>query len=230
MKQWTWVLLISGTLLIIYLLFFYLSSIFRRGSPLYIHLSYYAKPFLRQLRSLGPRLKTLIPKPKLALAKPLGRQTFSKAEAAKPSKLRDVLPKAESVKSTPARKQEEQGTVRKPDTRPGFAGPTTEPFSLTAARQAVKEQRRVWIKYKDHNNYQSEEKVEIYRATAGGLRVWGCSTRKRDSLRRHRVIAWHVLDERFERTPHLEQWASGVGLIDLPEWLEDWLRKREQPR
>lgn len=229
MEQWVWAVLISAALLVVYLLYFYLASLFQRGSPFYITLSYYTKSALRQVGSIGPTLKSWIPK-----SKPKSRPVRSasvleappKTGTKKPSVSPEIPPRTETVRVGPEKRYEEAKNVRKPDTRPGFSGPTNEPFSLAAARQAIKERRRVWVKYRGEERQQAEEKLEIYRATAGGiLYAWFCFKRTRSTLRRKRVISWCVLDERFERTPHLERWVRWKGLTDRPEWVDNLLLK-----
>ena len=239
MEQWVWAVLISAALLVIYLLYFYLSSLLQRGSPFYITMSYYTKSALRQIGSIGPTLKSWIPKPK-PKAKPQPRpvkppsipESPQRTETKKSTVSPEVSSRVEPIRSSSEKRHEESKNVRKPDSRPGFSGPTTEPFTLAAARQAIKEQRRVWVKYRGDERQQMEEKLEIYRATAGGiLYAWFCFKRSRNIVRRKRVISWCVLEERFERTPHLDRWVRWKGFTDRPEWVDNLLLKlkRDQP-
>jgi hypothetical protein len=226
MSPWVWLLLISGILLASYLLFFFLSSVLQRGSPLYIRASYYTKAFVRQILAIGRELVAAPSRPAPpASARPMTPQeTFWKAEFGRP--LEDILPpKAEPVKKAP-----EVRKIRKPDPRPGFARPTTEPFTLAVAQEAVRDRRRVWVKYRHENNAESEEKLEIYRVSGAVFRAWCSVERKRDILRLNGVVAWHVLDERFERAPLVEQWAGEEGLFPMLQRLEVWLRKRRLRR
>jgi hypothetical protein len=135
-------------------------------------------------------------------------------------------PKPEPAKSAPspaATKPAKQPVrrVRKksaPPTRlPAMTAPSSEPLSRQTARQAATERRRVWIKYLDEGRAPIVDKLDIYKATIDGhLLAWFCMKRKRDTFSRHRIVAWQILDETFERSDTLAQWARREAILGIP--------------
>ena len=93
-----------------------------------------------------------------------------------------------------------------------MTAPSTEPFLLRYARQAAQEQRLVWFRYRQPDGQVTEGPVEIYHTTGNGHVMGWCRTRRcRCTFRRDRVLAWQLLDKRFERVHNMEDWAKREG-------------------
>lgn len=280
MEQWMTFVLIAGLILAIYVLYFFLSSMVRRGSLIRIKISYVVRTSLARMKNLFSRSQTEAgptslypkdlpppppdpkpPKPAPAAApqparpvkravKPQSGKGVSKASATDRAPTVSLLsrltgfltsPKAEAepvglspnhleppvvvqparpVQATPPSRsyksamQREAGRAAAHMT--AMTDPSSEPFPVETARQAMHERQRVWVKYKDDHNREAVEKVEIYKVTLGGhLRAWFAFKRKRGTLRRNRILSWRLLDERFEHSAYMEQWARWAGLRSL---------------
>lgn len=203
MNPWVLILAAIAGLILLYALFFYLASIVQEGSPFRIWLSY-----------LGPRIRS-----RLTLYIPR-RNTEEYQRSLYPKDL--PAPKEPDPPKPPApvahpKKPAPTPTSRKPAplpaTLPAMTAPCSDPLPSQTARHAASEQRRLWVKYLNEGNQQVEDKLEIYRATVWGhLHVWFCYKRKRDTLPRDRIVAWQILNEHFERSPAMEQWARRASL------------------
>jgi hypothetical protein len=204
-----WILIIASLvgLILLYAALFYLASLVRQGSPFRIWLSYLGPRIRSRLRlyvptrATEPNQRSLYPKnlepPKPEPAKPAPSPT-----ATKPAKqpVRPVRKKS----APPAR-------------LPAMTAPSSEPLSRQIARQAAAERRRVWIKYLDEGREPVVDKLDIYKATIGGhLLAWFCMKRKRDTFPRHRIVAWQILDETFEHSDTLAQWARREAIFGIP--------------
>ncbi len=228
MEQWVWFVIIPLGLLLIYVLFFYLGSMFQRGSLLRLWLDYYADSIRQALGSLTSRLKTLPPKqaapqeahPLASPAMPNSRPVGPQPASPRPQTMKPVSPKPAASKPAIVKK------TLPPAAKPVMTVPTTEPLPYRIAKKAARERQRLWIKYRNEEDDEEEEKIEIYRAAiGGGLWVWCCFRHTRSILSRNRIVAWRLLDERFERSPHLEQCARWGDLIYLPSWLGRMFQK-----
>ena len=207
-----WILIIASLvgLILLYAALFYLTSLVRQGSPFRIWLSY-----------LGPRIRSRLRLYMPARAtEPSQRSLYPKNP--EPSKPEPTKPARSSAAAKPAKQPVRR--VRKksaPPTRlPAMTAPSSEPLPRQIARQAAAERRRLWVKYLDEGRRQTVDKLDIYRITLGGnLHAWFCLKRKRDTLRRHRIVAWQVLDETYERSPSMEQWARWATLLGISKRL-----------
>ncbi len=93
-----------------------------------------------------------------------------------------------------------------------MTAPNTGPFLLRYARQAAREQRLVWIRYRLVDGPVVEGLVEIYHTTwTGQISGWCRLRRRRCAISIKQILAWQLLDERFERAPNMEQWARWKG-------------------
>lgn len=90
--------------------------------------------------------------------------------------------------------------------------PNVEPFLRRYARQAAREHRRVWLKYRHPNGQVSEGTVEIYHTTwSGHISGWCRTQHRRCTFRRDGILVWQLLDERFERSNTMELWSVWEG-------------------
>lgn len=229
MEQWMWFVIIPLSLLLIYAIFFYLASMLQQGSLLRIRLSYFASSIREKLSTLTSRPKAApsMPIPPSEIRSPASptMPSIPQPVSLKPAPPKPVAPKPAPLKPAIVKEAVKKEAV-KPEVRPSMTVPTTEPLSFQVAKQAAEERQRIWIKYRDEDHRETEEKIEIYRATiGGGLWVWCCLKRTRSTLRRNQIIAWRLLNERFERTPYLEQWARWGELSYLPSWLSKIFQK-----
>ncbi len=93
-----------------------------------------------------------------------------------------------------------------------MTAPSVEPFLRRYAQQAAREHRRVWLKYRHPDGQVSEGTVEIYHTTWSGLiRGWCHTQNRRCTFRRGGILAWQLLDERFERSNNMEAWSEWEG-------------------
>jgi hypothetical protein len=93
-----------------------------------------------------------------------------------------------------------------------MTAPSVEPFLLRYARQAAKERRVVWIRYVEPDKEVIEEKVEIYQTMwNGSISAWCDHQHSRCTFHRSKVLAWQLLDERFEQVPSMGRWAQWEG-------------------
>lgn len=93
--------------------------------------------------------------------------------------------------------------------------PSTKPFPIHYAKQAAREQRLVWVKYQNPDGRVTEGQVEFYRVTWKGEILGWCRTRRcRCTFKRDQVLAWQILDERFDRIRNMEHWARWTSWID----------------
>jgi hypothetical protein len=89
-----------------------------------------------------------------------------------------------------------------------MAAPSAEPFLLRYARQAAREQRLVWIKYRLPGGPAAEGLIEIYHTTWTGQIIGWCRLRRRRcAISKNQILAWKLLDERFEPVHNMEAWA-----------------------
>ena len=207
-----WILIIASLigLILLYAALFYLASLVRQGSPFRIWLSY-----------LGPRIRS-----RLSLYVP-ARTTEPNQRSLYPKNLESPKPEAAKPAPSPAATKPAKQPVRPvrkksvpPASLPAMTAPSSEPLSRQVARQAAAERRRLWVKYLDEGHRQTADKLDIYRVTIGGnLHAWFCLKRKRDTLRRGRIVAWQILDETYERSPSMEQWARWATLLGLSKRL-----------
>lgn len=104
--------------------------------------------------------------------------------------------------------------------------PSTKPFLLRYARQAAKERRVLWIRYREPDGEVMEEKVEIYQTMwNGNISGWCRLQRRRSTFQQDRILAWQLLDERFERVANMEQWAQWEGWSARVRALKGAIRK-----
>ncbi|MEW6543599.1 MAG: hypothetical protein AB1411_08300 [Nitrospirota bacterium] len=217
MSHWIVILAISVGLLVVYALVFYLSSLLARGSLFRIKLSYFFESVLPQPKAGPARSKSD------AAPAPPAPSNRRKAESARPA------PRPEAAAPSPS---EPQAPAPPPPKKQGIVmrrmpKPSAAPFTLRDAREAAASQQRVWVKFTNDFNRDDEDKLEIYRATRGGsLFVWFCYERKRGTLRRNRITAWQLLEERFDRSAHLAEWARWQGLKGLPHRMAALLRRQ----
>ncbi|HEV8540191.1 MAG TPA: WYL domain-containing protein [Nitrospiraceae bacterium] len=93
--------------------------------------------------------------------------------------------------------------------------PSALPFLGRYARQAAREHRRVWIKYREPNGQVIESTVEIYHAIwSGHIRGWCHPQRCRRTFRKDHILAWQFLNEQFERSAGMERWAGWEGWFE----------------
>lgn len=93
-----------------------------------------------------------------------------------------------------------------------MTAPSVEPFLRRYARQAAREHRRVWLKYRYPDGQVSEGTVEIYHTTwSGHISGWCHTQHRRCTFRRDGILAWQLLDERFERSNTMELWSVWEG-------------------
>jgi predicted DNA-binding transcriptional regulator YafY len=91
--------------------------------------------------------------------------------------------------------------------------PTSGPLPPEAAKLAIREQRRLWLRYRDYLGRDITERVEPYHLTwLGTLRGWSVTKSVRRTLASGSVESWRLLDESFQHTPTLERWAKWAWL------------------
>ncbi len=104
--------------------------------------------------------------------------------------------------------------------------PSTKPFLLRYARQAANEHRLLWIRYREPDGEVIEEKVEIYQTMwNGNISGWCRLQRRRSTFQQDRILAWQLLDERFEPVRNMEHWARWEGWSARVRELKGAIRK-----
>jgi len=95
---------------------------------------------------------------------------------------------------------------------PAMTAPGTGPFPRGYARRAVRERRRVWIRYRDPRGEVIERTVEIYRTSlTGHISGWCRAQRSRCTFRRDRILAWQLLNQTFTRSDEMQGWSRWQG-------------------
>lgn len=93
-----------------------------------------------------------------------------------------------------------------------MTAPSSAPFLRRYARQAARDRRRMWIKYREPSGEVIERTVEIYQTTVTGhISGWCRSQRSRSTFRRDRILAWQLLQEQFERSGGMQAWSRWQG-------------------
>lgn len=93
-----------------------------------------------------------------------------------------------------------------------MTAPSSTPFLRRYARQAARQRRRVWIKYREPHGELIERTVEIYQTTlTGHISGWCRAQRSRCTFRRDRILAWQLLNEPFKRSDGMEGWSRWQG-------------------
>jgi predicted DNA-binding transcriptional regulator YafY len=93
-----------------------------------------------------------------------------------------------------------------------MTSPSTAPLLRRHARQAARDRRRMWIKYREPSGEVIERTVEIYHTTVTGhISGWCRSQRSRATFRRDRILAWQLLHEQFERSDGMQAWSRWQG-------------------
>ncbi|MBM4134165.1 MAG: hypothetical protein FJ245_10385 [Nitrospira sp.] len=215
MDPWILIIAFLVVLILLYAAFFYLASLVREGSPFRIWLSY-----------LGPRIRS-----RLSLYVPT-RATESNQRSLYPKNLESPEPEPAKAAPPPSAIKPAKQPVRptrtkstSPPSPSAMASPSAKPFSRQTAKKAAAEQRRVWIKYLDGGRTPVEDKLEIYQTTIdGNLLAWFCSKRKYETFLRRRIVAWQLLNETFDRSNQIEQWARREAMLGLPKRLYRMLK------
>jgi len=216
MNLWVLIVLLSLGLIAIYGLFFYLASVFGPGSPLRIRLSYLGTRIHSWVSRRASRPRSMPAQPSHYPHNPEPPRQNAPTRPAAPA----------GALKAPATKTPASPTPSLSDALPAMAAPTSQPLSLQTARQAMRARRRVWVKYLSADNEEVVDKLDIYKATVGGnLYAWFSMKRKRDALGYHRILAWQVLSETFERSPHLERWARWEPMLRMPKRLGSMLKR-----
>ena len=93
-----------------------------------------------------------------------------------------------------------------------MTAPSPTPFLRRNVRQAIREHRRVWIKYRESHGEVIERTVEIYQTTlTGHFSGWCPAQRCRSTFRRDRILAWQFLNEQFKRSDGMQGWSRWQG-------------------
>jgi predicted DNA-binding transcriptional regulator YafY len=100
-----------------------------------------------------------------------------------------------------------------------MTNPSAMPFLPRYARQAAREHRLMWIKYREPTGQVIESTVEIYHTTwSGHIRGWCHPQRCRRTFRKDSILSWQLLNEQFKRSDGMERWSRWEG------WFE-WMRE-----
>lgn len=106
-----------------------------------------------------------------------------------------------------------------------MTAPSAKPFLGRYARQAARDHRRVWIKYREPNGQVLESTVEIYHTTwTGHIVGWCRPQRSRRTFQRGRILAWQLLNEQFERSSDMERWSRWEGWVERIRKLRGMVR------
>ncbi|MGH9428843.1 MAG: TerB family tellurite resistance protein, partial [Terriglobia bacterium] len=83
--------------------------------------------------------------------------------------------------------------------RPGITTAATRQFDVSTEQKVSRARRRLWIRYKDANGFITQRQIEIHQPRNDEYIVaWCCLRKEPRTFKRSNILAWQVLNERFE--------------------------------
>lgn len=83
--------------------------------------------------------------------------------------------------------------------RPGITAAATRQFDMSTEQKVSRARRRLWIRYRDANGFITQRKIEIHQPRNDEyVFAWCCLRKEPRTFKRSNILAWQVLDERFE--------------------------------